>query len=441
MDKGELSMEYYDVAMVTIGKFTGECDIYFEDTERRFRIIRKPSSSGAGVAVRMMFGVIGQAVMNSVGSGEELASFTAADIRDVEAVEKKRKSILTIYPHSGEGPYVVTIGNSKPICAHLHRELMERRLSAPQPAPLDPVPVTRTQLPDEMTIPETHATPAAAPMTTPEPLPVSAQEPTPAPLPPIPPLPPVNNPVQQATPDRPPMQPPVQDPRYMTNTPPQGYPQPDRLPPVSPYPPYPGYPQKPAPQPQPGYPQKPAPQPQPGYPQNPSWQQPQPGYPQNPSWQQPQPGYPQKPAPQPQPGYPQNPSRQQPQPGYPQNPSRQQPQPGYPQNPSQQSQAGSIRFHVSSLNTDVNITMPSFTVGRDATSNFSLARLPNAKYIARRQATVFRADGKWYIRDENSTNGTFLNNRQIPGGQVQPLNQGDFLSFAGKETLIVLEMK
>lgn len=122
----------------------------------------------------------------------------------------------------------------------------------------------------------------------------------------------------------------------------------------------------------------------------------------------------------------------------------QQPQPYQPvaqvQQPRPQPNA-SIKFYVSSLNTEVNVTRPSFTVGRDATSDLSLARLPNAKYIARRQATFFCSGGKWYIRDENSTNGTFLNNRQIAGGTPHKLNTGDFISFAGKETLIVQDLK
>ena len=101
----------------------------------------------------------------------------------------------------------------------------------------------------------------------------------------------------------------------------------------------------------------------------------------------------------------------------------------------------SIKFYVSSLNTEVSVTRPSFTVGRDSTSDLSLARLPNAKYIARRQATFFCSGGNWYIRDENSTNGTLLNHRKIPGGQPFALKVGDFVSFAGKETLIVQELK
>lgn len=125
-----------------------------------------------------------------------------------------------------------------------------------------------------------------------------------------------------------------------------------------------------------------------------------------------------------------------------------QPQPYYaPPHPSSEPQqpaaqpGGAIKFYVSSLNTEVNVTRASFTVGRDATSDLNLARLPNAKYIARRQASFFCSGGQWYIRDENSTNGTFLNNRRLSGGQPHPLNKGDFISFAGKETLIVQDLK
>ena len=323
-------MEYSDSAMVTIGKFTGECDIVFEEAEGRFHIIRKPSSSGAGVAVRVMFGALGQAVMNSVANGEELASFTAADILEVNAEEKRRKTIFTIFPRSGDGPYIVTMLHKKELHNILRRELTERKSA--------PMPVTRMQ-PSPAPVPETPPAPQIIAPPAPPAAPVQPAAPAqPIPVQPMQPVPPAPQPVQQ--------------PQYNPYAQPQGY-----------------VPQQP-----PVYHQPPVQQP--------------------PVYRQPQPA-----------------------------------------------QTGSIKFHVSSLNTEVTITLPAFTVGRDATSDLNLSRLPNAKYIARRQASFFRSGGKWYIRDENSTNGTLLNNRQIPGGQPQVLNAGDFISFAGKETLIVQELK
>lgn len=154
---------------------------------------------------------------------------------------------------------------------------------------------------------------------------------------------------------------------------------------------------------------------------------------------------PMEPVPQPQPAEPMQPAQPFPPVQQPLPPVQQPQYPPYPQQPPvqsyvPQSAAPSIKFYVSSLNTEVTVTRPSFTVGRDATSDLSLARLPNAKYIARRQAAFFCSGGKWYIRDENSTNGTFLNNKQLQGQVPHPLNQGDFISFAGKETLIVQQL-
>ena len=191
-------MEFCEDAMVTIGKFTGECDIYFEDVERRFRIVRKPSSSGAGTAVRVMFGMIGQAIMNKVGTGEEIATFTPADIREVEVVEKKRKSIFSIYPYSGDGPYVITAGNKSELYAHLNRELVANRNNAGNQEP-----VIRTAIPPEV-LQEIAPEPAApvAPVQPVQPVaPVQPIQPV-APVQPIQPVAPVQ-PVQPVAPVQP----------------------------------------------------------------------------------------------------------------------------------------------------------------------------------------------------------------------------------------------
>lgn len=122
-------------------------------------------------------------------------------------------------------------------------------------------------------------------------------------------------------------------------------------------------------------------------------------------------------------------------------PAVQQPIPAAPVQPvAAQAPAPYLKLYVSSLNTDVTIERASFTVGRDSQSDLSLARLPNAQYIARRQASFTYSGGAWYIRDEGSTNGTFLNNRQLAAHSPFRLNAGDFISFAGKETLIVKQL-
>lgn len=190
-------MEFCEDAMVTIGKFTGECDIYFEDVERRFRIVRKPSSSGAGTAVRVMFGMIGQAIMNKVGAGEEIATFTPADIREVEVVEKKRKSIFSIYPYSGDGPYVITAGNKSELYAHLNRELVANRNNAANQEP-----VIRTAIPPEVL--QEIAPEPAAPVA-----PVQPIQPV-APVQPIQPMPPVQPQSHMQQPARQPAQQPAQ---------------------------------------------------------------------------------------------------------------------------------------------------------------------------------------------------------------------------------------
>lgn len=133
-------MEYSDNAIVKIGKFSGECDIFYQEQDSRFVIIRKPSASGAGIAVGVMFGALGRAVMDSVATGEELAAFTARDIRQVETQEKRLKMVFTLYPANGDAPYTITIGKKKQLCAILRRELVERKAAAPMPAASAPAP-------------------------------------------------------------------------------------------------------------------------------------------------------------------------------------------------------------------------------------------------------------------------------------------------------------
>jgi len=52
------------------------------------------------------------------------------------------------------------------------------------------------------------------------------------------------------------------------------------------------------------------------------------------------------------------------------------------------------------------------------------------------QFTIYFRNGRFYIEDSSSTNGTLLNGRQIKGTGMQPLNDGDVISPAGTINLV-----
>lgn len=52
------------------------------------------------------------------------------------------------------------------------------------------------------------------------------------------------------------------------------------------------------------------------------------------------------------------------------------------------------------------------------------------------QFTIYFRNGRFYIEDSSSTNGTLLNGRQIKGTGMQPLNDGDVISPAGAINLV-----
>ncbi|GAB3430831.1 FHA domain-containing protein [Actinophytocola sediminis] len=81
---------------------------------------------------------------------------------------------------------------------------------------------------------------------------------------------------------------------------------------------------------------------------------------------------------------------------------------------------------------EIDIPSPgSVLLGRDPEQS------PVAEYFAahdnvsRRHASVgVSTDGGVWVRDEYSANGTFVNDRQVPGGQTVPLTPGDQLRLA-----------
>lgn len=77
----------------------------------------------------------------------------------------------------------------------------------------------------------------------------------------------------------------------------------------------------------------------------------------------------------------------------------------------------------------------SVVLGRDPESSPVAALFASADNVSRRHASVgMAADGSAWVRDEHSTNGTFVNDSQIPSGHQVPLADGDRLRLASNIT-------
>lgn len=64
--------------------------------------------------------------------------------------------------------------------------------------------------------------------------------------------------------------------------------------------------------------------------------------------------------------------------------------------------------------------------------------LENA-YVARFQATFTCREGQWFLRDNQTRNGTYLNGVRLEQDREYPLHGGDVISFARKEDAVFLE--
>lgn len=83
----------------------------------------------------------------------------------------------------------------------------------------------------------------------------------------------------------------------------------------------------------------------------------------------------------------------------------------------------------------IPITLPQFIIGRDPVCNLR----PASAVISKRHCALLIKDGKLFVRDFESTNGTFLNDKQIKG--EVPAKNGDILKIGPLEFKIVLETR
>src|SRR5438874_8324187 len=73
----------------------------------------------------------------------------------------------------------------------------------------------------------------------------------------------------------------------------------------------------------------------------------------------------------------------------------------------------------------------SVTIGRDASSDLAFA----SPTVSREHASLTFRDGRWYVEDRGSFNGTFLNGTRLQPGTPLPLRHGDRIGI-GSETVV-----
>ncbi|MDE5897952.1 MAG: FHA domain-containing protein [Treponemataceae bacterium] len=72
------------------------------------------------------------------------------------------------------------------------------------------------------------------------------------------------------------------------------------------------------------------------------------------------------------------------------------------------------------------------TIGREYDNDVVI----DNKLASRRHAIIQKIRDAYFIKDENSTNGTFLNGKKIPEGKYVKLNSGDKITI-GTMNLVI----
>ena len=97
-----------------------------------------------------------------------------------------------------------------------------------------------------------------------------------------------------------------------------------------------------------------------------------------------------------------------------------------------------VNYHFASLTRQVTgekieLGKPSFVLGKNPEkSDYAVADNTN---ISRVHAVITMRNGRYYVMDQNSTNGTFINGRIIKAGQETEILPGDCLMLANEEFL------
>ena len=63
--------------------------------------------------------------------------------------------------------------------------------------------------------------------------------------------------------------------------------------------------------------------------------------------------------------------------------------------------------------------------------------IPFSHMISRKHCRIWKKDGRFYIEDESSANGTYINQKRLDSGRKYPLNKGDIVRLANCDFEIV----
>lgn len=103
-----------------------------------------------------------------------------------------------------------------------------------------------------------------------------------------------------------------------------------------------------------------------------------------------------------------------------------------------------VNYHFASLTRQVTgekieLGKPSFVLGKNPEkSDYAVADNTN---ISRVHAVITMRNGRYYVMDQNSTNGTFINGRIIKAGQETEILPGDCLMLANEEFIFNEELQ
>lgn len=96
-----------------------------------------------------------------------------------------------------------------------------------------------------------------------------------------------------------------------------------------------------------------------------------------------------------------------------------------------------LRLFDNDLNQEIEIKKVEVTVGREDDCDLQITATPVSRY----HATFYFENSSWYIMDDNSKNGTWLNGKKLEQNKKYELAADDVVDFAHKKQYIVFKTK